>query len=137
VAPIAGRLSDKIPAGKLGGIGLLIFCLGLVSLTMIPAHPAWWNVAWRMAMCGGGFALFQAPNNRLLIASTPRERSGAGSGVLSSARLLGQTLGAALVAVVFGFTQVAGVSVGADLAITIGAGAAFVAMLVSLLRLRV
>jgi DHA2 family multidrug resistance protein-like MFS transporter len=137
MAPIAGRLSDRVSAGKLGGLGLLIFGLGLFAVANIPADPAWWNVAWRMAMCGGGFALFQAPNNRLLIASTPRERSGAGSGVLSSARLLGQTLGAALVAVTFGFTQAAGVGVGAHLAIMIGAAAALLAMVVSLLRLRV
>jgi DHA2 family multidrug resistance protein-like MFS transporter len=137
MAPIAGRLSDRVSAGKLGGLGLLIFGLGLFAVANIQADPAWWNVAWRMAMCGGGFALFQAPNNRLLIASTPRERSGAGSGVLSSARLLGQTLGAALVAVTFGFTQAAGVGVGAHLAIMIGSAAALLAMVVSLLRLRV
>ena len=136
VAPIAGRLSDRFSAGRLGGFGLLLLTAGLVAIVLIPQQPSWWNVAWRMALCGGGFALFQAPNNRLLIASTPRERSGAGSGVLSSARLLGQTLGAALVAVVFGFTAAAGVALGATLAISIGAGAAFVAMLVSLLRLR-
>ena len=137
MAPIAGRLSDKIPAGKLGGIGLLLLCIGLASVALIPAHASWWNVGWRMALCGGGFALFQSPNNRLLIASTPRERSGAGSGVLSSARLLGQTLGASLVAVTFGMTASAGVAVGGELAIAIGACAAFVAMMVSLLRLRV
>jgi DHA2 family multidrug resistance protein-like MFS transporter len=137
MAPIAGRLSDRIPAGKLGGLGLLLLGLGLFAVANIPANPAWWNVAWRMAMCGGGFALFQAPNNRLLIASTPRARSGAGSGVLSSARLLGQTLGAALVAVTFGFTEAAGVGEGAHLAIMVGSAAALVAMAVSLLRLRV
>ncbi len=136
VAPIAGRLSDKVSAGKLGGAGLLMLAIGLVSIAFIPTNPAWWNVAWRMALCGGGFALFQAPNNRVLIASTPRERSGAGSGVLSTARLLGQTLGAALVAVVFGVTASQGVAMGSTLAITIGAGAAFLAMVVSLSRLR-
>lgn len=137
VAPISGRLSDRIPAGKLGGIGLLVLTLGLIALVAIPPHLAYWNVAWRMALCGGGFALFQSPNNRLLIASTPPERSGAGSGVLSSARLLGQTLGAALVAVIFGVTASAGIAAGGNLAITCGAAAAAVAMLVSLLRLRV
>jgi len=137
VAPIAGRLSDKVPAGKLGGAGLFLLTIGLVAIVLIPPQASWLNVAWRMALCGGGFALFQTPNNRLLIASTPRERTGAGSGVLSSARLLGQTLGAAMVAVVFGLTVTSGIATGATLAITIGAGTAGVAMLVSLLRLRV
>ncbi len=136
VAPISGRLSDRFAAGKLGGLGLALLTVGLVAIVLAPAQVSWLDMAWRMALCGGGFALFQAPNNRLLIASTPPERSGAGSGVLSSARLLGQTLGAALVAVVFSLTVVSGIAVGATLAISIGAGFAFLAMLVSLLRLR-
>lgn len=137
IAPIAGRLSDRVSAGKLGGVGLLLLGSGLTAIALLPMHPDWWNVAWRMAMCGGGFALFQAPNNRLLIASTPRERSGAGSGVLSSARLLGQTLGAALVAVVFGVTALQGIAVGGVVAIWVAAAFAFLAMLVSVMRLRV
>jgi len=137
VAPIAGRLADRIPAGKLGGIGLALLSLGLAMIVLAPDHAGWLNMAWRMALCGGGFALFQAPNNRLLIAAAPRERSGAGSGVLSSSRLLGQTLGAALVAVVFGFTTTQGVAFGAHLAVSIAAGTAVLAMVVSIVRLKV
>ena len=137
VAPLSGRLADRVPAGKLGGVGLAILALGLLSVAMAPAHVSLLNMAWRMALCGAGFSTFQAPNNRLLIAATPRERSGAGSGVLSSSRLVGQTLGAALVAVVFGFTADQGVAVGGHLAVTIAVGMALVAMGVSLLRLRV
>ena len=137
IAPLSGRLADRIPAGKLGGAGLALLTLGLVSIVLAPAHASWLNMAWRMALCGAGFALFQAPNNRLLIASTPRERSGAGSGVLSSSRLVGQTLGAALVAVVFGFTASSGVAHGGEVAVSIAAAAAFCAMCVNLLRLRV
>jgi DHA2 family multidrug resistance protein-like MFS transporter len=51
-----------------------------------------------MALSGAGFGLFQSPNNRTMIAAAPRERSGGASGMLGTARLLGQTMGAALVA---------------------------------------
>ena len=51
-----------------------------------------------MALAGAGFGLFQSPNNRTMIAAAPRERSGGASGMLGTARLLGQTIGAALVA---------------------------------------
>ena len=51
-----------------------------------------------MALAGAGFGLFQTPNNRTMIAAAPRERSGGASGMLGTARLLGQTTGAALVA---------------------------------------
>ena len=137
MAPIAGRLSDKVKAGKLGGIGLLIMAVGLVSAAAVPIGASFANVAWRLALCGGGFALFQAPNNRLLITSAPPERSGAASGMLSTARLLGQTNGAALVALVFGLSAASGVELAAETTIGIAAGFALIATLVSVLRLRV
>jgi DHA2 family multidrug resistance protein-like MFS transporter len=57
---------------------------------------------WRLVLCGAGFGLFSAPNNRLMMNAVPRERSGSAGGIIATARTLGQTLGAALVAVVFG-----------------------------------
>lgn len=101
-APIAGRLADRYPAGLLGGIGLLVFAMGLIALAFLPQRPDFADVAWRMVICGLGFGFFQAPNNRAMIASAPRNRSGGASGMLGTARLLGQTMGAALVALLFG-----------------------------------
>jgi DHA2 family multidrug resistance protein-like MFS transporter len=97
-APLAGRLVERYPAGLLGGIGLVLFAVGLGNLAMMPAAASPFDVAWRMALAGAGFGLFQTPNNRTMIAAAPRERSGGASGMLGTARLLGQTLGAALVA---------------------------------------
>jgi DHA2 family multidrug resistance protein-like MFS transporter len=102
VAPIAGRLVERFPAGLLGGIGLAIFAAGLGALALIPAHPSDFDVIWRMALAGAGFGLFQTPNNRTMIAAAPRERAGGASGMLGTARLLGQTTGAALVALFLG-----------------------------------
>ena len=98
MAPLAGRLADRYPAGLLGGVGLLVFALGLATLAFLPAHPATLDIVWRMALTGAGFGLFQSPNNRTMIAAAPRERSGGASGMLGTARLLGQTVGAAIVA---------------------------------------
>lgn len=67
----------------------------------MPAQPADWNVAWRMALCGAGFALFQSPNNHTIVTSAPLHRSGAASGMLGTARLTGQTLGAVSLAAIF------------------------------------
>ncbi len=100
-APIAGRLADKYPAGLLGGMGLFAFAAGLLALAFLPAHARVIDIVWRMALAGLGFGLFQSPNNRAMINSAPRERSGGASGMLGTARLLGQTTGAALVALIF------------------------------------
>jgi DHA2 family multidrug resistance protein-like MFS transporter len=69
---------------------------------MLPDDPSTADIIWRLTVCGLGFGLFQSPNNKIIITSAPPERSGGASGMQSSARLLGQSLGAALAAVLFG-----------------------------------
>jgi DHA2 family multidrug resistance protein-like MFS transporter len=73
-----------------------------------------------------------------MIASAPRDRAGAGSGMLSTSRLLGQTTGSALVALVFGITHGAGnaVELGTKSAIGMAAAFAAIAMVLSSLRVR-
>jgi MFS transporter, DHA2 family, multidrug resistance protein len=131
IAPFAGRLADRYPAGILGGIGLAALALGLALLALLPPDPATPDVVWRMAICGFGFGFFNSPNNRAMITAAPRSRSGGASGMLATARLLGQTTGAALVAMAFGFFGQRGTTV----TLVMGACFAGVAALVSLVRL--
>ncbi len=98
VAPTAGWLSDKVPAGILGGIGMAVSVAGLVLLAVLPAHPGYWDIAWRMSLSGSGFGLFLSPNARLIIGSAPKDRSAATGGLIATTRLTGQTLGATLAA---------------------------------------
>lgn len=130
-APLAGHLADRYPAGLLGGIGLGIFAIGLLALALMPAHADVLDIVWRMALCGIGFGMFQSPNNRAMMAAAPRSRSGGAGGMLATARLFGQTTGAAIVAMMF--ANVPGQ--GAMVSLFIGAGCAIVAALVSLARL--
>ena len=132
VAPIAGRLADRVRAGLIGGIGLAIFGFGLFMLSRLGTHPSTLDIAWRMAVCGAGFGLFQSPNNRTIVSSAPRNRSGAAGGMLATARLLGQTTGAVAVGVAF---HLFGVNVGPQLLAASAVGALIAAGL-SLLRLR-
>jgi MFS transporter, DHA2 family, multidrug resistance protein len=131
VAPLAGRLADRYSAGILGGLGLGAFALGLILLALLPSNPGIADIAWRMAVCGAGFGLFQSPNNRAIIGSAPRERSGGASGMLGTARLLGQSVGAALVALMFGLFGAGATTA----ALALAAGFAVTAAGVSLLRL--
>ena len=131
VAPIAGRLVERVHAGILGGIGLAIFAAGLFLLSFLPDNPTRLDIIWRMVLCGAGFGLFQSPNNSTIISSAPQHRSGAASGMLGTARLLGQTLGATLAAMMF--TLVPGNSTQA--ALLLAGTFALVAAVVSCLRL--
>lgn len=101
MAPLAGYLIEKCHAGLLGAIGLLIMACGLFGLALLPSSPSDLDIIWRMALCGAGFGLFQSPNNHTIVASAPSHRSGGASGMLGTARLLGQSTGAALVALLF------------------------------------
>jgi len=130
-APIAGRLADRYPAGILGSIGLLAMAAGLTLLALFPRNGAPVDLIWRMALCGLGFGFFQAPNNRTLIGSAPRARTGAAGGMLATARLLGQTLGAAGVAIIFRAFP----GKGSNLTLAVAAGIALTAAVVSVSRL--
>jgi DHA2 family multidrug resistance protein-like MFS transporter len=133
MAPIAGRLSDRQPAGLLGGLGLLLLGVGMALLAMLPAEPSVIDIVWRMAICGCGFGFFQSPNMKAIMGSAPAGRSGGASGIVATARLTGQTVGAALAALCFGLAGHAG----ATWALALGAGFAALGCVMSFLRLTV
>jgi len=128
---VAGKLSDRISAGLLGGIGLAVMCLGLLALlTVERSTPDGMTLA-MFAVCGIGFGLFQSPNNRTMISAAPRERTGGASGMLGTARLTGQTVGASVVAMLMGVSAAPYAPV-----LCFAAALAGAACLVSLSRLR-
>ena len=101
IAPVAGRLSDRFPPHYIASLGLLLFAIGWASLALLPAGPGELDLVWRFGLCGLGFGMMQSPNNRVIIGSAPPERSGGASGLQSLGRLLGQSLGAIIVATLF------------------------------------
>jgi MFS transporter, DHA2 family, multidrug resistance protein len=133
MAPVGGHLSDRHPAGLLGGLGLVLLGIGMALLATLPAAPGVFNIVWRMAICGIGFGFFQTPNIRAIMSSAPKGRSGGASGIVATARLTGQTTGAALAALCFALAG----REGATLALALGAGFAAVGSVMSFLRLAV
>ena len=131
VAPIAGTLSDKVPAGILGGIGMAVAVVALALLALLPADAGYWGIAWRMSLAGAGFGLFLSPNARLIIGSAPRDRAASVGGLVATTRLLGQTLGATLVATLLAHNLGSGSTTA-----WVAAGLATVAGLCSVARLR-
>ena len=140
VAPIAGRLADRHHAGVLGAIGLTFMTTPMAQATEItgPPDPSTVNVMWRLVLCGAGFGIFASPNNRLMMNAVPRERSGSAGGIIATARTLGQTVGAALVALVFSLFDFSngGAVDAARAALWLAAGFAATALVVGSLRLR-
>jgi len=133
-APVAGRLIPRVAGGLLGGIGLATMAVGLALLALLPQQATALDLAWRLALCGIGFGLFQSPNNHTIVTSAPLARAGAASGMLGTARLTGQSLGAVLLGILFSVAGVhgGGVEIAFGLAAALAAGAS----VFSLLRVR-
>lgn len=120
VSPIAARYVERHNPGAVAAVGMGVFVIGVALLLMCGASPSEGNIAWRMAVCGIGFGMFQTPNGIVMVMSTPVHRSGGAGGMQSTARLVGQTLGATLVSSVFALIAVELTSVRICLYISIG-----------------
>lgn len=115
-APLAGHLSDRYSAGVLGAIGLSLFACGLMALSFLNADSTHFDIVWRMALCGAGFGFFQSPNNRAMLSEAPKNRAGAAGGTLGMARVVGQSLGAVVVAFLLSAAPINGVRHGFQIA---------------------
>lgn len=131
-APTAGYLVGRVHPGILGCIGMIIFGAGLFLLSGLHAGSEDMDIIWRMALCGIGFGLFQTPNNSTIISSAPTNRSGGASGMLGMARLLGQTFGTTIVAMLFSFITP---NRSTQTCLLVGSGFALVAAIVSISRI--
>ncbi|GAB2715270.1 MFS transporter [Halomonas garicola] len=100
VGPMAGRLADRVNPSVLSTTGLVLVITGFVALALVDENTGIVGSLWRVALCGLGFGLFQPPNNREMMASLPAARSANVSGVMSTTRTVGQSLGVALVGAV-------------------------------------
>lgn len=107
IAPISGRIADRIKTAWLCGAGAAMMAVGLASIGLVPVetHRAVFFAG--TVLAGLGFGLFQTPNNRILLLSVPKARSGGAGAMQGTARLTGQTLGAIAMAVIFGLAPLA------------------------------
>ncbi len=126
-SPVAARLIGRQPSGLLGGVGLGLLAAGLAALALLPAHPTPLALAWRLALCGVGFGLFQSPNNHTIVTAAPPHRSGGAAGMLGTARLTGQSLGALLIGALYGLwasrpAQVPALALGLAAALALAGG---------------
>ncbi|WP_448204871.1 MFS transporter [Azospirillum sp. sgz302134] len=100
-APIAGRLSDRMATGWLCALGGLLLAVGLALAAAWPLQRDPLPLLAFMVISGFGFGLFQTPNNRNMLLTVPKARSGAAGGMQGTARLVGQTAGAVIMTLLF------------------------------------
>jgi MFS family permease len=101
LTPVAGRLSDRHDPGILASLGLAVILAGILLLAIfLDATAPFPLIVLAMGLCGGGFALFGAPNSNAIISAVPPRRIGQASGVIAVTRLTGQITSASLTTLV-------------------------------------
>lgn len=101
VAPISGRLSDRIGPRVLTLAGLLIAAASLIAMSFVGVGtPLTYLIGCLLAL-GVGVGLFQSPNNSTVLGNAPPEALGVASSLLAIMRNLGQTAGVAIAGAVW------------------------------------
>jgi len=96
VAPIAGKLSDRIGSRWLMGAGMSTLGVSLLLYQRIGLHTGFWSLLPQLLLGGVGMALTMSPMTSAAMGSVPVDKAGVGSGVLNSFRQVGGSLGIAL-----------------------------------------
>lgn len=123
MAPVSAYTAARYPVAILCGLGALVMAAGLTGILVAPASA---GKVWLLACMfvgGVGFGFFQTPNNRAMLGSAPRHRSGAAGGMQATTRVFGQGVGTALVGVSFQLGGAHGPAFGVGVAITCALGA--------------
>jgi EmrB/QacA subfamily drug resistance transporter len=101
VAPIAGRLTVRVPVRLLLGSGLTLIGIGLVFMTSVDASSHWTVLIPGFILAGAGVGLVNPPLASTAIGVVPRERSGMASGINSTFRQVGIATGIAGLGAIF------------------------------------
>lgn len=96
VAPISGTLSDKFGSEGLTFIGLLVVCISQFLFIFISINTSISYLVILALLNGTGVALFQSPNNSIIMSSVAPNHLGIAGSINSLARNLGMVIGLSL-----------------------------------------
>ncbi len=100
-APLSGFLSDRIGSRLLSTLGMAIMAAGLFLLSRLGPNSPDLQILASLAVTGLGTGMFISPNTSALMGSAPRQRQGIASGILATARNVGNVLGVGLAGAIF------------------------------------
>lgn len=130
--PLSGRLADRVSNGMMCAAGGVFLAAGLALAAALPPGGSLLPFEGCLMLGGLGFGIFQTPNNRNMLLSAPKQRSGAVGGMQATARLLGQTIGSVIMALLF---TVASTSTAPRIGLAVSAALTLIGGLVSAFRI--
>jgi MFS family permease len=101
VAPVAGRLSAKIPARFFLSVGMLLVSVGLLLMAHVRADSAWSVLLVGFIVGGVGIGMINPPLASAAIGVVGPEKSGMASGISSTFRQVGIATGIAGLGAIF------------------------------------
>lgn len=105
LAPLAGRVSDKIGYRLLTTFGLLTMLTGLFMLSGIDIDTTGRYVMLSLVLVGSGVGIFNTPNSSAFMGSVRKDQRAVASGVLSATRNIGMATGIAVATSFFAYFQ--------------------------------
>ncbi len=105
IAPLSGRLSDKIGFRFLTAGGMVVLGTGLWLLTGLTTATESEYIVGTLVVIGFGVAMFTTPNSSALMGSVSQTQRAVASGILATNRNIGMATGVALATAVFAFYQ--------------------------------
>jgi EmrB/QacA subfamily drug resistance transporter len=145
LAPVAGKLSDRIGSRWLMSSGMVLIAVSLVLFSLLDESSTFWNLFPALLVGGAGLAVAMTPTTSAAMGSVPVDKAGVGSGVLNSSRQVGGALGIAVMGAILGsYIDVARTSPdfpgqfvdGFQAALRVAAGIAFAAAVVAYVLVR-
>ncbi len=103
MAPIGGRVSDKIGIRVPATIGLILTSLMISSFAFLNGEVSDVEILWRQVALGIGIGFFNPANNSAIIGSLPKANVGVASSFLALSRNLGMVIGVAFAEMVVAF----------------------------------
>ncbi len=105
IAPISGRISDKIDPQKLAAIGMGFVTVAILILCFLNESTPLYLIISAMFLQGIGYGLFSTPNTNAIMSSVPKEETPTASASLAAVRVIGQTLSMGLLTVIFAYVM--------------------------------
>jgi EmrB/QacA subfamily drug resistance transporter len=141
VAPVAGRVSDRVGSRGLITTGMLLVAAQLLYFSRLDADASFWNLLPGLIFGGVGMALTMTPGAAAATRAIPVDKAGVGSAVLNAARQVGGSIGVALMGAIMAAQLASPPTVssfmkGFEQALTVAAGIAIAGAVVAAVLIR-
>lgn len=108
VSQLSGKIGNAYGPRLPMTLGMAMMGTGLLMLALIPLNDSLLLIEAALLVIGCGLGLNTAPVNAVAVANAPSARSGTASGLVNTARMVGATLGVALLGAIFAMFAGAG-----------------------------